>query len=100
MRSYLVNKDKKRRDLFNKYEKIKRLYKFMQQNIKLTQNQRIHYSRALTFFPKDSSKSRMKNRCIITGRARSVYRDFQLTRMQLRELASFGFLMGVKKSSW
>lgn len=100
MRAYLVRNDKRRRDLFQKYEKIRCLYKFLQQNSKLTNSQRLHYSRALTFLPKNSSITRIKNRCLITGRGRSVYRDFQLTRMQLRELASFGMLMGIKKSSW
>ena len=100
MRYYLVKKDIKRRKLFFKYEKKKRLYKFLQQNSSLNSNIRLHYSRQLTLLPKNSSNTRIRNRCIITGRARSVYRDFQLTRMQLRNLASFGLLMGVKKSSW
>jgi len=100
MRTYLINKDKYRRDLYNKYNKIRILYKFLQQNSKLTNSQRLHYSRALTFLPRNSSISRIKNRCILTGRGRSVYRDFQLTRIKLRELASFGLLMGIKKSSW
>jgi ribosomal protein S14 len=47
-----------------------------------------------------SSLSRLRNRCILTGRARSVYGNFRLTRMQLRDRISFGFLQGVKKSSW
>lgn len=100
MRTYLIRKDIKRRKLFLKYERIRRLYKFIQQNSRLKRSQRFHYSRALTFLPKDSSISRIRNRCLLTGRARSVYSDFQLTRMKLRELASFGLLMGIKKSSW
>ena len=47
-----------------------------------------------------SSLTRIKNRCILTGRARSVYRFFKLSRLQLRKWASYGNLPGVSKYSW
>jgi len=43
---------------------------------------------------------RIKNRCIITNRAKSVIRFFRLSRIQLRDHARNGMLLGVKRSSW
>jgi len=50
--------------------------------------------------PRDSSATRLKNRCAITGRARAYYRYFGLTRHQLRAKAHLGELPGVYKASW
>ena len=55
---------------------------------------------ALAKLPRDSSPSRQRNRCILTGRARGYYRKFGLSRIKLRELALRGDLPGVTKSSW
>ncbi|MCE4957172.1 30S ribosomal protein S14 [Macrococcoides caseolyticum] len=50
--------------------------------------------------PRDSSPSRLTTRCEVTGRPRSVYRKFGLSRIAFRELAHKGQIPGVKKSSW
>lgn len=50
--------------------------------------------------PKNSSPTRLKNRCNITGRGRGYLRDFGLSRIKFRELASVGEIPGVRKSSW
>lgn len=50
--------------------------------------------------PKNSSRSRLHNRCIVTGRPKGYYRFFGLSRHVLREMAHEGFLPGVTKSSW
>lgn len=50
--------------------------------------------------PRNSSPSRIKNRCAITGRSRGYMRPFGLSRIQFRELAREGKIPGVKKSSW
>ena len=50
--------------------------------------------------PKNSSPSRYKNRCAITGRANGYIRDFGLSRIKFRELANEGKVPGVRKSSW
>ena len=54
----------------------------------------------LAKLPRDSSPSRLTNRCQVTGRPRSVYRKFNLSRIAFRELAHKGQIPGVKKSSW
>ena len=54
----------------------------------------------LAKLPKNSSKTRIKNRCTLTGRSKSVYRYFKISRIAFRELASMGDIPGIKKSSW
>ena len=54
----------------------------------------------LAQMPRNGAKVRIRNRCELTGRARSVYRKFKLSRIALRALASSGILPGVVKSSW
>ncbi len=50
--------------------------------------------------PRNSSKTRIRNRCELTGRSRSNYRLMKLSRIKLRELASSGQVPGMVKSSW
>lgn len=50
--------------------------------------------------PKNSCPGRVRNRCQITGRSRSVYRRFGISRITLREYAHKGLLPGVRKASW
>ena len=54
----------------------------------------------LSEMPKNSSKVRHKRRCEVTGRGRSVYRKFRMSRIMLRQLGSFGQIPGLVKSSW
>lgn len=55
---------------------------------------------ALSKLPRDSSPTRMHNRCAVTGRPRGYLRKFNMSRITFRELAHKGQLPGVKKSSW
>ena len=50
--------------------------------------------------PRNSSPSRQRNRCWVTGRSRGFYRDFGLSRHVLREMGNDGLIPGLKKSSW
>lgn len=56
--------------------------------------------RALQKMPRDASPTRLRNRDVVDGRPRSVYRKFGLSRVRLREMAHAGELPGVMKSSW
>ena len=56
--------------------------------------------RKISKMPRDASATRIKNRCALTGRPRSYYRKFGLSRIALREEALHGNLPGVVKSSW
>lgn len=55
---------------------------------------------ALQTIPKNASPVRLHNRCKITGRPRGYIRQFGLSRIQFREMASAGLIPGVKKTSW
>ena len=54
----------------------------------------------LAEMPRNSSATRIRNRCELTGRPRGTYRKFKLSRLALRELASAGQIPGMVKSSW
>ena len=54
----------------------------------------------LAKLPRNSSVTRVRNRCAITGRPRGYYRKFDICRIELRQLADSGKLPGVRKSSW
>ena len=55
---------------------------------------------ALARLPRNSSPTRLKNRCQLTGRARGYYRRFGISRIALRDLALKGQIPGVTKASW
>ncbi len=55
---------------------------------------------ALQLLPKNASPVRLHNRCKITGRPKGYVRQFGISRIQLREMASQGLIPGVKKASW
>lgn len=57
-------------------------------------------ARKLRELPRNSSATRVRNRCNLTGRPRGVYAEFGLCRHQFRELALAGKIPGVKKASW
>ena len=55
---------------------------------------------ALQAIPKNASPVRLHNRCKITGRPKGYMRQFGISRIQFREMASHGLIPGVKKASW
>lgn len=55
---------------------------------------------ALSLLPKNSSKVRLHNRCLLTGRPKGYIRQFGISRITFREMASKGLIPGVKKASW
>jgi small subunit ribosomal protein S14 len=87
-RKSLIARDEKRRKLYQKYKKIR-------EELKASGD----YD-ALQRLPKNSSPVRLKNRCMFTGRSRSYYRKFGVSRLVFREMALRGELPGIKKSSW
>ncbi len=95
-----VQKDKRQRKLVTKY-KTKRdelRQKIRDQNISFEEKSRAMI--ALQALPRDSSRSRLRNRCLVTGRSRGVYRRFGLARNKLREYAMAGLIPGLRMASW
>ncbi len=66
----------------------------------LPQEERFAARLKLAALPRDGSKTRVRNRCLITGRPRGYYRKFKMSRIALRELALAGQVPGVVKASW
>ena len=56
--------------------------------------------KALQLLPKNASRVRLHNRCKLTGRPKGYMRQFGISRIQFREMASAGLIPGVKKASW
>jgi small subunit ribosomal protein S14 len=97
---YLLEKDKKRRELIGKYELQRMSLKSILSNCNLPVTFRWKAGLKLSKLPKDSSKTRLKNRCILSNRSRGVLGSFRISRIELRILSGSGKISGLKKSSW
>ena len=95
----LVNKQKKREKLVAEYAKKHDALK-AKMSVNSTPDERMDAMKKMATMPRNANKTRLHNRCSITGRARGYSRLFGLCRQQLRTLASEGKLPGVRKSSW
>ena len=69
-------------------------------NKELPMEERFEAQIKLSELPRNSAANRYRNRCELTGRTRGNYRKFRLSRIKLRELAGFGKIPGMTKSSW
>ncbi|KMK92598.1 30S ribosomal protein S14 [Rossellomorea marisflavi] len=83
-----VVKEKKRREMVERYAELRRELK-----------EKGDFA-ALAKLPRDSSPTRLKSRCEVTGRPRAYMRKFNMSRIAFREYAHKGQIPGVKKSSW
>jgi small subunit ribosomal protein S14 len=97
---YLNQKDNIRRNLYLKIECEYIRIKALSLNRTLPKTVRFFFLMRLHRMFKNMSKVRIKNRCIITNRAQSIYRDFRINRSTLKEFTGSDFLVGVRKSSW
>ncbi len=95
-----INKNNRRINLSNKfYGKRKKLKKIIM-NKKLPLEERFKAQQKLSKLPRNSAKSRVMNRCQITGRPHGVYRKLKISRIALRQLGLQGKIPGLVKSSW
>ena len=92
-------KDRRRRILYTLYERRHNVLLSIVNNIKLSSMLRAQAYKTLLYLPRDSSITRMRNRCTLTGRSRSIYTKFGLSRLMFRKLAREGKLNGIKKAS-
>jgi small subunit ribosomal protein S14 len=95
-----IQKDLKQRRLFNYFEKNKLILKVISKNCLIDEKIRWKIQQKFLNFNKNCSITRIKNRCILTGRAHSVSRFFKLSRHQIRKLASEKKLSGFFKYNW
>ena len=95
-----INKNNKRIKLSDKYFKKRSELKKIIMNKKLSLEERFKAQQKLSKLPKNSAKTRVRNRCQITGRPHGVYRKLKISRIALRELGLQGKIPGMVKSSW
>lgn len=95
-----VERDKKRRRMAVRYADKRNTLKEIISDKSLPAEERFEAVLALNELPRNSSRTRVRNRCEISGRPRAVYRKFKLSRIALRDLASNGRIPGMVKSSW
>jgi len=95
-----IEKNQKRRRMVEKYAAKRSELKAISKNEELPQEERFAARLKLAGLPRNSSKTRVRNRCELTGRPRGVYRKLKLSRIGLRDMASNGQIPGMVKSSW
>ncbi|MEQ1788925.1 MAG: 30S ribosomal protein S14 [Rickettsiales bacterium] len=95
-----INKNNHRLELANKFANKRGALKAIVMDRDLPFEERLQAQIKLSALPRNGAKTRHRNRCELTGRARGVYRKFKLSRIKLRELGSFGRIPGLTKASW
>lgn len=95
-----VEKNKKRAQMIKKFASQRARLKAIVMNKELPIEERFSAQIKLSALPRNSSETRYRNRCEVTGRPRGYYRKFKMSRISLRELGSFGEIPGLVKSSW
>jgi len=96
----VINRNEKRRLMVKKYAKKRAELLAIIENSKASDSAKAAARRKLESLPRDSSPTRLRNRCALTGRPRGVFRKFGLGRNKLREIAMRGEIPGVVKASW
>ena len=95
-----INRNKKRIKLNLKFINKRKKLKSIIMNKKLSLEERFKAQMKLSKLPKNSSRTRVRNRCEITGRSHGVYRKLKISRIALRQLSLEGKIPGMFKSSW
>ncbi len=96
----LINREQKREKLVAKFAAKRADLLAQINNAKLSDEERMAARLKMQQLPRNSSPSRLRNRCEQTGRPRGVFRKFGLCRNKLREVAFRGEVPGMTKASW
>ena len=96
----VVERNKKRQRLVAKYAAKRLALKAEAQDDSSSPEDRFNAWIKLAELPRNSSATRVRLRCEVSGRGRGNYRKFRLSRIAMRELASLGQIPGMVKSSW
>lgn len=96
----MINREIKRKKLVKKYAVKRNDLKAKVKDSGLSEEERRAARDALSKMPRDSSPTRARNRCHLTGRPHGYYRKFGLSRNKLREAAMRGDVPGLVKASW
>ena len=96
----MVNREVKRAKLVKQFASKRATLKAMIADQTKPIEDRFKATQTLAALPRNSSATRLHNRCQLTGRPHAFYRKLKLSRIMLRDLASFGQIPGMVKSSW
>jgi small subunit ribosomal protein S14 len=96
----MKNRELKRKQLIKKFAAKRAEFRAKVKDITLNEEERALARKGLSMLPRDSSPSRLRNRCNLTGRPHGYYRKFGLGRNKLREAAMRGDVPGLVKASW
>ena len=96
----MIERQKKRERMVAKYAARRAALNETINDQSKPMEERFKATLTLAELPRNSSATRLKNRCELTGRPRAYYRKLKLSRIMLRELGSFGQIPGLVKSSW
>ncbi len=96
----MVQREVKRAKLVEKYAAKRAALKEIANNQDLPMEERFKARLTLAKLPRNSSSTRLHNRCQVTGRPKGYYRKLKVSRIALRQLASDGMIPGMVKSSW
>ena len=95
-----IQKNKRRQKLVLQFAEKRAALKAIAKDSSRQPEERFAARMKLAKLPRNSSKTRIRNRCEVTGRRRAFLRRFRLSRITFREMASHGMIPGVTKSSW
>ncbi|WP_119169233.1 30S ribosomal protein S14 [Algihabitans albus] len=95
-----VEKNKRRQRMAKQYAAKRAELKAVANDRSLQPEERFQAFLKLAELPRNASKTRVRNRCEVTGRPRGYYRRLKMSRIALRDLASTGQIPGMVKSSW
>ena len=95
-----VEKNNRRRKLVDSYAAKRKALKDVVMDQSKSLEERFRAQLKLNELPRNSSKTRIRNRCEVTGRPRAFYRKLKMSRIALRDHASQGLVPGMVKSSW
>lgn len=95
-----IEKNKARERLAARFAKKRAALKSAACDKNASLGERFAATRKLAKLPRNSAAVRYRRRCLLTGRANGVYREYGISRIKLRELALDGMLPGVIKASW
>ena len=96
----MVEREKKRERLVARYAAKRAALKEIANNEELPMEERFKARLKLAKLPRNSSATRLHNRCEVSGRPKAYYRKLRMSRIALRDLASMGQVPGMVKSSW
>ncbi|BCM82765.1 30S ribosomal protein S14 [Methylobacterium indicum] len=95
-----IEKNKQRRELVKLYAPKREALLATANDESLSMEERFEARLKLAELPRNSSPTRIRNRCEMTGRPRAYYRKLGISRVALRDLGSRGLIPGLVKSSW